>query len=77
MDVFTMVVIIVAVSCVAGVANNYLKNQRHRDRNAADEGRIAELDELRERIEVLEKIVTDEKYTLNREINDLERNPAG
>lgn len=77
MDVFTMVVIIVAVSCGAWVANEYLKNQRHRDRTASDDGHVAELDELRKRIEVLEKIVTDEKYTLNKEINDLERNAAG
>ena len=72
-----MVVIIVAVSCLAGVANNYLKNQRHRDRATADEGYLTELDELRERIEVLEKIVTDQKYTLHRQINELERDAAG
>lgn len=77
MDVFTMVVIIVAVGCLAGVANNYLKNQRDRDGAAADDGHLAELDELRERIEVLEKIVTDQKYTLNREINELERDAVG
>lgn len=30
-----------------------------------------DLEDARERIEVLEKIVTDEKYQLNKEINDL------
>ena len=73
MDVFTMVVIIVVISCAAGVANNYLKNQRDRQRQEAVEAPSAELDALRERIEVLEKIVTEDKYKLGREIEALER----
>ena len=31
-----------------------------------------EVDELRERVEALERIVTDDKYTLDREIEKLE-----
>ncbi len=72
MDVFTMVVIIVTISCVAGMYNNYLKSQKHNANNNADE-LLAELDALRERVEVLEKIVTDDKYLLHKEISELER----
>ena len=72
MDVFTMVVIIVTVSCLAGVANNYFKSKERSDEEAPDE-LLAELDELRGRIEVLEKIVTDERYHLTKELDKLER----
>ena len=33
-----------------------------------------DLEDARERIEVLEKIVTDDKHNLSREIDDLEKN---
>lgn len=73
MDVFTMVVIIVVAGCSAGVANNYLRAKRQREKVAGDDEVSSELDELRERIEILEKIVTDEKYQLSRELHELER----
>jgi cell division protein FtsB len=74
-SVFMMVVLIVLISCGAGVANNYLRNQRKRAEADADPEVRAELDRLRERVEVLEKIVTDEKFHLAKEINRLEREP--
>ncbi len=73
MDVFTMVVIIVAISCGAGMYNNYLKTRKQEANNAPSEDVLAELDALRQRVEVLEKIVTDEKFQLHRELNSLER----
>ena len=74
MEVFTMVVLIVAVSCAAGVANNYIKMQSKREKHAqADEDTLAEIDALRQRVEVLEQIVTDEKYELKKELSALER----
>ena len=72
-SVFTMVVLIVLISCGAGVANNYLRNQRKQAEAGADPQVRSDLDHLRERVEVLEKIVTDEKYHLVKEINRLER----
>ncbi len=72
MDVFTMVVIIVTVSVGAGVINNYLKTQRKQAESRDAEGLEAEVAELRARVEVLEKIVTDDKYTLNKELNALQ-----
>ena len=74
-SVFMMVVLILLISCGAGVANNYLRNQRKRAEADADPEVRTDLDRLRERVEVLEKIVTDEKFHLAKEINRLEREP--
>ena len=75
MDVFTFVIIVVIIACGSGVVNNYLKNQRERNLMSGEEDEVVyqELAVLRERIEVLEKIVTDEKYQLERDLNRLER----
>jgi ABC-type Fe3+-citrate transport system substrate-binding protein len=73
MDIFTMVVVIVIVGCVAGVCNKYLDAKKNTQDVEVDEAGATELDALRERVEVLEKIVTDEKYTLTRELDNLER----
>ena len=73
MDVFTMVVVIVVVTTVAGVFNNYLKNKATAERNLADTALGEELDVLRQRIEVLESIVTDQKYQVHRDLTELEK----
>ena len=73
MEVFTMVAVIVVAACAAGVAKDYFKSKEARGDEVLNEGVAAELDELRDRIEVLEKIVTDNRYQLEKEINDLER----
>lgn len=73
MDVFTMVVVIVTVSCLAGVINNYLKTRRVEQRNSPGPEVEAELAALKQRVAVLEEIVTDEGYRLHREIDRLER----
>ena len=71
MDVFTMVAIIVVVSCTAGVANNYFKS-RAKVAGKLDPAMQRDLEDLRTRVEVLEQIVTDEKYDLAKEINRLD-----
>jgi phage shock protein C len=73
MDVFTMVVLIVAISCGAGIFNNYLKTQRARLRQDGGESVQAELEALRQRVAALEEIVTDQRYQLEREFSQLER----
>lgn len=73
MDVFTFVIIVVLIGCGSGVINNYMKNQRNRTKVSIDEDAQQELVELRGRIEILEKIVTDEKYQLQRDLDHLER----
>ncbi len=74
-SVFVMVVLIVLISCGAGVANNYLRNQRKQTEAGVDPDVRLDLDHLRERVEVLEKIVTDQKFHLANEIDQLEREP--
>lgn len=74
MDVFTMVVIIVIVACASGVASQYFETKKKSGewaQDLEDSPLAADLDELRARVEVLEKIVTDEKYQLERKINEL------
>ena len=73
MDVFTMVVVIVVVSCGAGVLTKYFESRKNDNSAEASDDMLDEMNQLRQRIEVLEKIVTDESYQLNRELNNLER----
>jgi len=67
------VIFVVLIGCGSGVLNNYLKNQREREKHALNEDVVDELSVLRERIEVLERIVTDEKNHLSKELDRLER----
>ena len=72
MGVTEMVVVIVIVSCIAGVTNRYLKMKHTQtERHAPDEETVDRLSELENRIQVLEKIVTDNKYNLEQEIDQL------
>lgn len=71
MDVFSMVVAIVAISCLAGMVNNYLKTRRLSYKVAPGEEIAAELESLKQRVAVLEEIVTDDRYRLNKEFNRL------
>lgn len=71
--VFIMVVLIVLISCSAGVATRYIRfRQRQLSAQDGDDVR-EELEEVKQRIEVLEKIVTDRKFRLSDEIDNLER----
>lgn len=71
--VFMMVVLIVLISCSAGVATRYIRfRQRQLSAQDGDDVR-EELDEVKQRVEVLEKIVTDRKFRLSDEIDNLER----
>ena len=71
MDVFTMVTIIVVAASAGSVARSYFKN-RAEHRPDADEGVQQAVEDLRRRVEVLERIVTDDKRRLAAEINDLD-----
>jgi hypothetical protein len=73
MDVFTFVIIVVIVGCGTGVLMEYMKNKRDAKGAAVQPELESELVELRQRVEVLERIVTDEKYHLEKEIDRLER----
>lgn len=72
MGVFEMVVVIVVVSCIAGVTNRYLKMKHAQTGQIMpDEETNDRLSELEDRIQVLEKIVTDNRYNLEQEIDRL------
>lgn len=73
MDVFTMVVLIVLIACVTGVAKVHFENRKREQATQVDDDLRGELDGIKERVEVLEKIVTDGKYRLADEIAGLER----
>lgn len=70
-----MVVAIVAIGCLTGVLGNYFKSKRlaGSDELMEIEDRLAQLDELEERIRVLEAVVTEENYQLKKQFEDLER----
>ncbi|MCZ6658900.1 MAG: hypothetical protein O7C67_16540 [Gammaproteobacteria bacterium] len=72
-SVFIMVVLIVLIACSTSLAEKYLKTRRLERETDLDDDVYHELDNLRGRVEVLEKIVTDKKYELSDEINRLER----
>lgn len=69
-----MIVVVVAVACCAGIANNWIKARGKSSPADVDrriDERLAEVAELRRRVEVLEKIVTDRRYALKEEIRQL------
>ena len=75
MDPSVMVVLIVLISVGAGVVNNYLKLKANAksDKGADEDIRrvLGEVDRLKERVRVLEKIVTDQERQLSDEIRKL------
>jgi hypothetical protein len=75
MDPFQMVVIIVLISVGAGVLKNYFKMKQNQQADAASEKDAvrmqADIDRLKERVHVLEKIVTDNDRQLAEEIRKL------
>ncbi|MEM7219177.1 MAG: hypothetical protein AAF515_12500 [Pseudomonadota bacterium] len=72
-DVFIMVMFIVLVAVGGSVISDYLKTQRRlADRRGLnDDEHDRELADLRARVEVLERIVTDQGYSLRRELDAL------
>ncbi len=74
MELWTMIVLIVLIGCGTGVLNEHFKTRRKElEHSSPDDDVYDEVEMLRERIEVLEKIVTDERYHLEKEISQLER----
>ena len=81
MDVFTMVVAIVAISTVAGLVSRWLKvserMQSQSQLGSANEQQLRqEIAALRERVATLEQIVTDPGFELKRQIQALETRRA-
>ncbi|MCY3811921.1 MAG: hypothetical protein OXH15_09015 [Gammaproteobacteria bacterium] len=73
----TAIFLIVAMSLSIPLLKIWTNHQRKRRAHAdVDEARVGsvetELDELRERVETLERIVTDERHRLEREFDQLD-----
>ncbi len=74
MNVFEMVVIIVALAILGGVIKHYFDSRG--DAEAFDQERREKdqrIREMEERIRILERIVTDENYDLKRQFRDLDK----
>lgn len=78
MDVFTMVVAIVAISTVAGLVSRWLKvaERMQAQQGPAHAQLQQEVAALRERVATLEQIVTDPGFELKRQIAALETRKA-
>ena len=72
MQIFEMIVIITIVTTIAGMFNNFikLKSSTREDMGEIDV-RLQKLEDLEERIKVLETIITDQNYDLDRKIKEL------
>ncbi|MEX0942227.1 MAG: hypothetical protein WD002_06740 [Pseudomonadales bacterium] len=77
MGVFDMIVIVVVVGCITGVISDYLKTKRKTGGILTEEldEALDRIEDLEERIKVLERVVTDDKYDLGRQIDQLNDSP--
>jgi hypothetical protein len=72
MNTMFYVVCIVAIVLAANTVQQYLKlRHRKESRNTLADETQAQLDALEERIKVLERIVTENRFDLREEINKL------
>ncbi|MBA4227821.1 MAG: hypothetical protein C0456_14430 [Hyphomonas sp.] len=75
MDPFSMVVAIVAISVGAGILNTWIKARAHAPADMASQSELAamraDVEKLKDRVRVLEKIVTDQERQLSEEIRRL------
>lgn len=63
MGVFEMVVVIVVIGCVTGSIDNWVKHKAKTEKNSVQDGEIARLNaeiaDLKNRMQVMEKLATD------------------
>ena len=71
MDIFLFVIVITIIGGSIHLTKLWIYG-RAKGYGVRAEGLEGEVEELRERVEALERIVTDDKYTLDREIEKLE-----
>ncbi len=72
MNTLFFVVCIVAIGVTAGVVSEYLKMRAKKQEGSADiDETLAHMEEFEERVRVLERIVTENKFYLSKEIDKL------
>ncbi len=74
MSTLFYVVCIVAIVFTADTIQKYMKmkNEENKQQDPELEETLAQIERLEERIRVLERIVTENKYDLGKEIDNLE-----
>ncbi len=74
MSTLFYVVCIVAIVFTADTIQKYMKmkNEENKQQDPELEETLAQIERLEERIKVLERIVTENKYDLGKEIDNLE-----
>jgi TolA-binding protein len=73
MDFFTFLFLTVLIGCSIPLMKLWQDGRRARAAESAGSTELrAQIDKLQERVAVLEKIVTDEKYELRRELSSLD-----
>lgn len=76
MDFFTFLFLTVLIGCSIPLMKLWQDGRRVRAVDAAETQVLQrQIDALQQRVEVLEKIVTDSKYELNRELASLDDRP--
>ncbi len=74
MNLWEFIAIVSVVSIVAGVFQTWIKSRNNNIQSKDDNlKQQAYINDLEERIKILEAIVTDSKYDLNQKFNDLNR----
>lgn len=74
LNIFAFIVCVVAIGCTTALLSQYMKERAERRRSADDEvpsDMQQQLDELEERIRVLERIVTENRIDLREQIDRL------
>lgn len=72
MNVFTFIFLVVTVTLVARLVQVYLEQRHHRNDDSENaEQTLAKIDVLEERIQVLERIVTENRFDLKKQIDGL------
>jgi hypothetical protein len=74
MNPFEMVVIIVALGILGGVIKHYFDSRGDIEASSQERRQMERrMNEMEERIRVLERIVTEENYDLKRQFRDLDK----
>ena len=72
MNVFTFAFLTVTVVLCAKLIQTYIENRnKTRSENEADDDTLLKIDRLEERIQVLERIITEDRYDLKKRIDNL------
>ena len=71
-NVFTFVLALVAIVMVARIIQSYLERRQEKGNEEGEiEETLAKIDALEERVRVLERIITENRYDLKRQIDSL------